>query len=140
MLLAELAEKTRIDIYPHVLDAWADAEIPISDGLVAQGDVMFIPMRLAVENGVDEPDTWEPVTGETTLVEGVHAHVLVAGPGDCRISRQVTDSEALTIAVVDVARPVHVLHAEHGAVALAPGKWAVRRTREQADMIRMVED
>jgi hypothetical protein len=140
MLLSELADRAKIDVYPHVLDAWADLDIPVSDGLVAQGDVMFIPMALAAENGVVVPVEWEPVTKEVPLVEGVHAHVLVAGPGACRIARRVSDSEALTIAVLDVAEPVHVLHAEHGAVALAPGKWAVRRTRDQADLVRMVED
>lgn len=138
MRLATLADK--VEVYEHVLDAWADQDIPVSTGLVAQGDVVFIPESIAAANGVKVADDgWAPVT-ERVLVDGTHRHVLIAEKGVCRFTAKVTDSQGLAVGVIDAAAPVFIVHAEHGAVGLAPGRWVVRQTREQADEIRKVLD
>lgn len=138
MRLTQLAE--RVEVNEWVLEEWADQDIPVSTGLVAQGDVVFVPEEMAAANGVKVGGAdWVEVT-ERVLVEGTHRHVLIAEKGVCRFSVAAVDSVGLAVGVIDCDAPVFVVHAEHGAVGLAAGRWVVRRTREQAAEIRRVMD
>ncbi|TKK90537.1 hypothetical protein FDA94_05970 [Herbidospora galbida] len=98
--------------------------IPVLDGIQAQGDLLVIPAHLLETS--PEPDAgWRPVPPEgLVLLDGVHPHVLVADPGTC-LSTDGPDGPVFT-----ATAPVYLMHPEHGATGLAPGRYAARRQRE----------
>lgn len=104
----------------------AQAQIPLLGGLQRQGDVFVLP-------GADLPPDDDPpvpipaagiavVRGEATA----HTHLLV-GDGTWTARRSGAD-----LGVVTVATEAYLLHPEHGANGLAPGRYLLRRQREQA--------
>lgn len=133
MSMTRLADRWGV-LPEHLLD---DVEVPVLSGLQCQGDVAFLPDDgMTVRAGEFRQ---LPADG-LVLVDGTHEHRLVADPGVCRVAAAVSDPEGLAVAVIDCDAPVYVSHAEHAAVGLAAGRWVVRRTREQANMIRLVHD
>jgi hypothetical protein len=73
------------------------------------------------------------------LVSGDHDHTLLAdGPVACH---RYTAGRA-DVAEVEVPDGAvgYLAHPEHGYLGLAPGRYVVRRQREQADEQRLVAD
>lgn len=117
----------------------AQAEVPVLSDLQVQGDVAIIPMRAGVSD-----DQLVPAQGVAVVrgENGGNTHLLVAdGVVYWRPAHDRAASD-LDLGVVTVADGGigYLLHPEHGANALAPGSYMLRRQREQADEIRRVED
>lgn len=124
-----------VDIDPH-LDR--EATVPVSTGLQRQGDVIVIPVRMVrAQAGACNLITREGVAvvrGEA----GGNTHLLLAdGP-----VRYDPAPEALTLGVLTVEEGAiaYLAHPEHGYAGIGPGTYVIRRQREQADEIRMVQD
>jgi hypothetical protein len=126
MYLAELLDRTGLDVLAH-LDRQVD--VPVIDGLQAQGDLIVVPAEMA---GAAHGDGgWHALPAEgAELVrggDGTNPHTLV---GSCELTTWVDDPEGLAVAAIDNAAPVYLVHPEHGATGIAPGRWLVRRQRE----------
>jgi len=129
LTLADATARHDLQVLAH-LDV--QATIPTATGPVAQGDVLLLPVPPAPAG--------EPVpAGGVVLVAGEHAHTLVAPDGHATWR---VEDVGQTVGWVGVSgADVLVMHAEHGAVALAPGCWQVRRQRESDGMrSRLVMD
>jgi hypothetical protein len=118
-----------------VQDLVAEVEIPVLDGLQAQGDVVVIPLGLIPDRAglLPEPTDEVPSSG-VELLRAQHSHVLVADAGTCWY--QLMARSQLDLAVVRTAAPVHLLHPEHGALGIAPGQYLIRRQREHSPNLR----
>ncbi len=138
--LTDLTEMTGRQVLDY-LDL--DAAIPTHDGLVAQGDITVIPEAMWQRCGIAfAPEgSWAEIKSQgVTVLAGMHDHVLVAAKSAAQWSTDVTDITDLAIGIVDVTTEAHLLHEEHGGIGLAPGKYALRASREQAAIIRRVAD
>lgn len=114
------------------------AEIPVLTGLQIQGDVAIVPTRPSAKQGRPVPPTGVAVVrGES----GGHTHLLV---GDGAVTWAPVEGRAggqdLGVATVLKGGTAWLLHPEHGANAMGPGAYLIRRQREQADEIRLVAD
>lgn len=129
--LNELTDQTGLVVDEHLV---RDLEIPVLAGVQCQGDLIIVPASVA---GRVYPAADRPVPAQgVELLRGQHPHVLVADPGTCRV-RFLSGQD---LAVVDADAAVYLLHPEHGGMGLAPGRYVVRRQREQADEQRLVAD
>lgn len=132
LTLAELTSRTGLDVLDHLE---REVTIPIVDGLQAQGDLLVVPVALV--SGLTVPDRarWQdvPPSGIVLLRSsaGGNPHTLVADPATCRWTPDVLDPPALALGVLTATAPVHLIHPEHGATGIAPGRYAVRRQRER---------
>ena len=121
----------------------ADLEIPVHSGVQFQGDVAIVPLAELAET-IRLTGSWEKIGPAGVIVvkgeNGGHTHLLVADPGAGRWMEDVSDDEQLAVGVLEATAPVHLLHAEHGGTGIAPGRYVIRRQREQADVQRLVAD
>lgn len=138
--LRNLAEVTPLDGF----GAWAaDAEVPVIAGLPqAQGDVYIIPTDGLVPPAVAPL----PFRGEVLVAgRGGNAHVL-AGGGYYETTSGRQTLGTLTVPPGEVAWLFHAPEngprqlAQHAALAIGEGTYVIRRQREQADEIRIVQD
>jgi hypothetical protein len=122
---------------------------PVAGVPQAQGDLSFWPWDEQVSSRRRAADiaAAQPVTGPVVLVTGSggHDHTLMSAgmslhTTDLRWHRYPGDSQTLGVLVVGQGLEAVVRHAEHGDNRIGPGVYAVRRQREQADEIRMVQD
>lgn len=121
-----------IEIPEHLA---ADAEIPVLTGLQVQGDIAIIPTRPSAKLGVQVPaDGVAVVRGEN----GGNTHLLV-GEG-IEWAPVENFGQALGVLTVPSGATAFLLHPEHGGNAMGPGCYTLRRQREQADEIRLVQD
>lgn len=138
--LTDLAAATGVDVHDHLP---FDVEIPIIDGLQAQGDLLIIPTGI-VDVTARKGAAWVdvPPTGVEVLrgLAGGNPHVLVADPGTCRWTSDVQDREGLALGIIECTQPVYLLHPEHGGSGISAGTHIVRRQREQAEQQRLVAD
>lgn len=113
-----------IDVPSHLR---ADAEVPVLRGLQRQGDLLVVP----VDDEAAPPPrgTGEPIPmGGVELVRGSatsHAHLLV-GAG----AWWPTEPPRSDLGEAEIDTEGFVLHPEHGALGLAPGRYRFRRQRE----------
>lgn len=141
--LDELTAKSGLDVLDHLA---GDAQIPILDGIQAQGDLLIIPLTVvADEVVVRRGAAWTAVPSSgVEVLRGAamgNPHSLVADPGAARWTTDVDDAAGLALGVVEVTGPAAwLLHREHGGMGLAAGCWVIRRQREQADELRLVAD
>ncbi len=140
--LAELADRTRTDLDDH-LDT--TITVPVIDTAQAQGDLLVIPLSWVdrdVRTTSDAAWATVPACGVEVVrgVAGGNAHTLHADPGTCRWTTDVHDDEDLAVGVLEATAPAWLLHREHGAAGIAPGRYVVRRQREQAEEQRLVAD
>ncbi|GAB2940618.1 hypothetical protein ACFMQL_14490 [Nonomuraea fastidiosa] len=130
--LASLARQTGMTVLDHLEQ---EIQIPVLDGPQAQGDLIVVPLRLvsAAVQIRDDP-RWQAVPPEGIELlrgeAGGNPHTLVAEPGSCRWTVNVTDADGLAIGVFSASAPVYLLHPEHGGSGCAPGTYVVRRQRE----------
>lgn len=133
--LAKLIETHGIEVLEH-LDRQVD--IPVLTGPQRQGDVFIFPNPKATAT------TPVPTSG-IPVVKGENdgnTHAIFA-EGDIRVDLGARmDLSSLTIATLSVAEGsvAHLHHPEHGYMGIGAGSYEIRRQREQADEIRMVQD
>jgi hypothetical protein len=116
----------------------AQAAIPVLTGLQVQGDVAIVPSRPSMRQGTPVP------AGGIAVVRGEsggNTHLLVA-EGPVSWAPVVGNPTGLDLGVVTVPEgaTAFLLHPEHGANAMGPGNYTLRRQREQADELRIVAD
>jgi hypothetical protein len=115
---------------PHLL-AGRDAEVPISNGLQRQGDVLVLPLREQEQE--EGPPRFQPaaaIPAEGVMVvsgeAGGNGHLLL-GDGTWAPAW----GRRRHLGVVHVATEAYLLHPEHAALGLAAGDYLLRRQREQ---------
>jgi len=110
-----------------------DDPIPVHSGLQFQGDIAIIPSKVEATGEVPV-EGFPVVRGEN----GGNTHLLLKTPGVTFDS----DVEGLLLGRLTVAKDAtaYLAHPQHGYVGVGPGTYEIRRQREQADEIRMVQD
>lgn len=143
MKLATLLDASGLSVLDHLE---RDADIPVLDGLQAQGDLLVIPADLIRVVGPHRGGRLDsvPATG-VELVRGVagnNPHTLVADPDTCWWTALVRDPLGLAIAVFENTAPAYLVHPEHGGTGIAPGRWIVRRQQECGNLAvrRLIAD
>ena len=118
-----------------------DADVPVLDGLQAQGDLLVVPGAHKVQGNHRDGSCDVPAAGVAVIeaTGGGHEHRLFASePGTAFWFPAAGGGQAL--GVLEVIEPAYLLHPEHGATGIAPGRYELRRQREQADEERLVAD
>ncbi|SEG76936.1 hypothetical protein SAMN05444920_104432 [Nonomuraea solani] len=131
--LAGLSRQTGLAVLDHLEQSM---QIPVIDGLQAQGDLIVVPHSFVADSVMTWHEArwqWVPPEGVELLrgAAGGNPHALVAEPRTCRWTTQVSDASGLTIGMFTATEPVYLLHPEHGGSGCAPGTYVVRRQREQ---------
>jgi hypothetical protein len=142
LTLADLTARTGLDVLGHLE---REVTIPVTDGLQAQGDLLVIPLALlaAIPSGpprarvsISESAYWQQVPGAGIEVlrggAGGNPHTLVADPGTGRWTTGVRDSSGLALGALSTSGVAYLIHPEHGASGIAPGRYVIRRQRERA--------
>ena len=121
------------------------AEIEVVE-FARQGDVIVIPERML--SIAAEPTAPVPQDG-VDLVRGDfggNVHLLIVD-GDAWFDRTpvpllLDDTTIMSIGILWVAPEAraYLIHPEHAAVGLAPGRYTVRRQREWSDVVHLVHD
>ena len=111
----------------------AQAEVPVLGGMQRQGDLLIDP------DHDGEAVTPIPQTGVQLVVgEATGNTHWLDGPG-CFFDR--AEGHAVGVVTVPAGLVAVITHTdEHGANALAPGTYTVKRARVQGDEIRVVAD
>ncbi|MFJ4778237.1 hypothetical protein [Streptomyces sp. NPDC088762] len=135
--LGELTERTGLDVLEHLA---REVAVPVVDGMQAQGDLLVVPMGML--RHVSLGSRWSPgVLWQTVPPGGIellrstaggNPHTLVADPGRCRWTPEVQDPTELALGVLEATEVAYLIHPEHGATGIAPGRYVVRRQRERA--------
>lgn len=136
--LAEVINRHGVDVLDH-LDR--QLEVPVLAGLQAQGDVMVVPEGIAFVRQL--ATTPVPRSGVAVVKgeNGGNTHLLLAEGTVFFDSIPRTDSGLdLGVLTVPAGSTALLAHPEHGYAGIAAGTYTVRRQREQADEIRLVQD
>lgn len=136
--LADLTALSGLDVLDH-LDQ--EISIPVIAGPQAQGDLLVIPYSMVADT-ISPRQFIGPVQVESSGVEilrsaaGGNPHSLVADVEQsfCTWSA-VGFGEQLTLGVIDTAVVAYLIHPEHGATGIAPGRYVIRRQREQSNTL-----
>ncbi|GAA2086258.1 hypothetical protein GCM10009801_48580 [Streptomyces albiaxialis] len=130
--LGELAERTGRDVLAHLE---REVTVPVVAGLQAQGDLIVVPAELLDNVRESRYVRWTEVPpGGVELLRGAgggNPHALVADPGTCRWTTTVHDLTGLTLGMFEATAVAYLIHPEHGASGIAPGRYVVRRQRER---------
>ncbi len=133
MTLSTLTDISGLDVLDH-LDR--SVSIPVVDGLQAQGDLIVVPHRLLV--GAVSTFPWTrslsvPASGVELLrsAAGGNPHSLVAEGSTCTWSTPVQDTRGLALGILDTEVVAYLIHPEHGATGIAPGRYVIGRQRER---------
>jgi hypothetical protein len=133
MTLSALTTLTGLDVFDY-LDK--EVSIPVVDGLQAQGDLIVIPFSLLAN--IVTPLPWTrsvdvPLSGVELLrsAAGGNPHSLVADVGECAWSTPVKDARGLALGVLDTQVTAYLIHPEHGATGIAPGRYVIGRQQER---------
>lgn len=138
--LADLITFHGVDVHDH-LDR--DELVPVHTGrLQFQGDVAVIPADAVRASGSGYP---KPVPAEGVPVvrgeNGGNTHLLL---GDRTVTwdQSTGGPTALDLGVLTVPETATawLAHPEHGYLGVGPGRYVIRRQREQADEVRLVAD
>jgi hypothetical protein len=141
--LASLLTKTDLAVLDHLERS---AVIPVVAGLQAQGDLIVVPLAVIAASVRVRPDArWRDVPpGGVELLRsaaGGNPHTLVAEPGTCQWTTNVSDSDGLALGAFETSAVAYLMHPEHGASGCAPGSYVVRRQRERdGSRMRVVAD
>jgi hypothetical protein len=131
--LTALIDRHGVDVHDH-LDR---AEIvPVLSGLQFQGDVAVIPAPSGTAGKAVSAAGVPVVRGEN----GGNTHLLLAdGPVLWADGAGRSDLDLGAVNVPEGAT-AWLAHPEHGYLGIGPGSYWLRRQREQADEIRLVQD
>ncbi|GGT24497.1 hypothetical protein [Streptomyces purpureus] len=130
--LGELTARTGLDVLDHLE---REVTVPVVDGMQAQGDLIVVPLAMLGQLRVDDDGWWGvPPEGVELLRSsaGGNPHTLVADRGRCRWTTRVDDPTGLAIGALEAASVAYLIHPEHGASGIAPGRYVVRRQQERA--------
>lgn len=136
--LEELIATHGVDVDPH-LDR--QVTVPIIAGLQRQGDVLVIPAALL--SGAEAVTTRIPAAGVPVVrgEAGGNTHLLLSdGPVFYAPAPGRSGSLDLGTVTVPDGSVGYLAHPEHAYSGIAPGTYVIRRQREQADEIRLVQD
>ncbi len=124
-----------IEVPAHLV---AQADVPVLTGLQFQGDLAIIPSTPSAKVGSPVPATGvQVVRGEASA----NTHWLDAYAGDVLWAPVTGSGQDLGVVTVPEGAVAVLTHTdEHGANAMGPGTYLIRRQREQADEIRTVAD
>ena len=129
--LAELIDTTGVDVLDY-LDR--QATVPVLREPQIQGDVSFLPVTTKAAT------TPIPAAGVVVATgRGGHDHRLLPG-GFFDFAPARDGSVVIGTLTVPEGAEVYAAHDEHGYMGFAPGTYRIGRQREQADVIREVED
>ncbi|WAC56773.1 hypothetical protein [Gordonia sp. SL306] len=146
MTLSDLTELSGIDVFDYLDQT---ISIPVIDGMQAQGDLIVVPCPLLADAVSTVPWTHRvgvPLRGVELLrsAAGGNPHSLVADSGRCNWLSPVTDESGLALGILDTAVTAYLIHPEHGATGIAPGRYVIRRQRERSTAglyaVQMVAD
>lgn len=114
-----------------------DADIPVVSKLPGiQGDVAVLRRAATSASQTPIPATGYPVVaGEN----GGNTHA-VFGTGFYTPGVRSATSLLLGVLTVPAGEQVLLSHPQHGGLLIDPGTYEIRRQREQADEIRLVQD
>ncbi|MFZ2529338.1 MAG: hypothetical protein WAX14_17065 [Rhodococcus sp. (in: high G+C Gram-positive bacteria)] len=131
--LSDITEWCGIYVFDH-LDR--EVSVPVVDGPQAQGDLIVVPHTMLAHVVTYEPWTRTvPVapSGVELLrsAAGGNPHSLVADEGACTWATPVADPRGLALGIVEVTGAAYLIHPEHGATGIAPGRYVVGRQRER---------
>jgi hypothetical protein len=116
-------------------------DIPVLAGLQHQGDLSVIPSSMA--SGYRSPRRGVPATGVAVLrgEAGGNTHLLLAA-GPVLFEHRVASATDLDLGWLHVpdGAEAYLDHPEHGNSGIAPGRYVLRRKREQTDALRLVVD
>jgi hypothetical protein len=118
--------------------------VPVYTGLQFQGDVAVIPTDRAdrIDDGRPQPVV-VPAAGIPVVrgENGANTHLLLAA-GPCTWLPVDRSGNGLDLGVLGVPADATawLAHPEHGYLGIGPGRYVIRRQREQADEIRLVAD
>lgn len=140
--LAEAIAERGVEVLAH-LDR--QVTIPIVAGPQAQGDLAILPLAMVdTQVRVRPAATWVDVPAHgVEVLRGAamgNPHTLLAAPGSCQWTTRVNDAENLALGVLDASEVAYLAHPEHGYAGIAPGRYVIRRQREQREMITLVAD
>lgn len=131
--LAELITTHQVEVDPH-LDR--ELSIPIMTGVQRQGDVIILPRPDRKPATTPVPASGTPVVrGEN----GGNTHAIV-GTAYCDTRTATADDLTLATLTVPDGETAYLAHPEHGYMGIGAGTYQIRRQREQADELRMVQD
>jgi hypothetical protein len=135
--LGALIERHGIDVEDHLQLA-----VPVHTGLQRQGDIIVIPVA---KHGATTDTAITPVAaGGCPVVRGEaggNTHAIVAdGPVYCDVREATTSDLALALLTVPDGSIAYLAHPEHAYSGIGAGSYTIRRQREQADELRMVQD
>ncbi|MFD9130582.1 hypothetical protein [Kitasatospora sp. NPDC059571] len=132
LTLADLTARTGLDVLDHLE---REVTIPVVAGPQAQGDLIVIPMAMLphvrLTSWASSQDV--PAAGIELLrsAAGGNPHSLVADPGTCRWTLGVHDPVRLALGLLEASAVAYLIHPEHGATGIAPGRYLIRRQRER---------
>ncbi|MEP9394252.1 hypothetical protein ABLE92_16585 [Gordonia sp. VNQ95] len=130
--LTQLTARSGLDVLDH-LDRYI--AIPVTAGMQAQGDLIVIPFDVVADVVIVHLRarwTTVPQAGIEVLRSGSggNPHTLIADDDRCEWTTGHHDSEFLTLGVLDTRTTAYLIHPEHGASGIAPGRYVIRRQRE----------
>ncbi|HLI38639.1 MAG TPA: hypothetical protein VKV80_15055 [Streptosporangiaceae bacterium] len=136
--LADLTTRHGLQVLQHLNAA---AEVPILDGIQAQGDLFIIPLTETGRTTAGLTALPVPTSGIPVIPasgDAAHEHRLFAGAPGTATWAPIHDGQ--DIGILECTEPAYILHAEHGATGVATGTYLLRRQREQAKEERLVID
>lgn len=132
--LSTLIDRHSIDVLDH-LDR--EALVPIVSGLQRQGDVIVVPSTGARATKKVPAAGIAVVRGEA----GGNTHTIVAeGNVYCDVREASATNLTLATLTVTEGSTAYLAHPEHAYSGIGAGTYELRRQREQADELRMVQD
>nr|WP_245553143.1 hypothetical protein [Nocardia veterana] len=128
MITCATTDSDSMGLLAHAVD------IPVVDGLYAQGDLIVVPLSLLGPVTPAPYGTRIPVPARGIEVlrggAGGNPHTLVAEPGTCWWTPDVLDPEGLALGIFRADAVAYLMHPEHGATGSVPGEYVIRRQRE----------
>nr|WP_202421858.1 hypothetical protein [Gordonia sp. SID5947] len=146
LTLSALTTLTGLDVLDYLDQS---VSIPVIDGMQAQGDLIVVPHSLVADDVVTFEATRPrpvPLSGVELLRSsaGGNPHTLVADDGECVWLAPISDRSGLGLGILDTRVTAYLIHPEHGATGIAPGRYVIRRQRERGvglfGSVRMVAD
>lgn len=132
--LNTLIDRHNIDVLDH-LDR--EVLVPVVSGLQRQGDVIVVPSTGARATKKVPSAGVAVVRGEA----GGNTHTIVAeGTVYCDVREASASNLTLATLTVTEGATAYLAHPEHAYSGISAGTYELRRQREQADELRMVQD
>ncbi|MCK0517676.1 hypothetical protein [Williamsia sp. DF01-3] len=131
MTLSDLTALSGLEVFDY-LDT--EMSIPIVDGLQAQGDLLvtpaaILPMVTSYPSTRPEPVSRAGIELLRSAVGG-NPHSLVSEAGHCMWMARVIDPRGLALGILDTQVVAYLIHPEHGATGIAPGRYVIGRQQE----------